>query len=124
MRKDLERKCENYTLCQARSSAGKKRIAPLQTINVGIRFSKVAADILGPVTRAKTSGAKYILVLADYFTKYVACVPLKRTTAKGVARAIVENWVLTFGVVADVISKYCANNPSSWDQMIPYLNFV
>ena len=27
-------------------------------------------------------------------------------------------------VVADVISKYCANNPSSWDQMIPYLNFV
>ena len=27
-------------------------------------------------------------------------------------------------VVADIISKYCANNPSSWDQMIPYLNFV
>ena len=27
-------------------------------------------------------------------------------------------------VVADVISKYCSNNPSSWDQMIPYLNFV
>ena len=26
-------------------------------------------------------------------------------------------------VVADVICKYCANNPSSWDQMIPYLNF-
>ena len=27
-------------------------------------------------------------------------------------------------VVVDVISKYCANNPSSCDQMIPYLNFV
>ena len=27
-------------------------------------------------------------------------------------------------VVAGVISEYCANNPSSWDQMIPYLNFV
>ena len=27
-------------------------------------------------------------------------------------------------VVADVISKYCANNASSWDQMILYLNFV
>ena len=27
-------------------------------------------------------------------------------------------------VVAGVISKYCANNPSSRDQMIPYLNFV
>ena len=102
----------------------------------------------------------------------MVCVPLERTTAEDVARAIVENWALTFGapdclhtdqganfcsklllevckifgiektrrslyhpqgngmverhnrVVADVISKYCANNPSSWDQMIPYLNFV
>ena len=94
---DIERKCENCTLCQARSTAGKKRIAPLQTINVGIRFSKVAADILGPVTRAKASGAKYILVLTDYFTKYEVCVPLERNTAEDVARAIVENWVLTFG---------------------------
>ena len=97
MRKDIERKCENCTLCQARSTAGKKRIAPLQTIKVGIRFSKVAADILGPVPRAKTSGAKYILVLTDYSTKCVVGVPLERTTAEDVARAIVENWVLTFG---------------------------
>ena len=55
MRKDIQQKCENCTLCQSRSTAGKRRIAPLQTINVGIRFSKKAADILGPVTRAKTS---------------------------------------------------------------------
>ena len=27
-------------------------------------------------------------------------------------------------VVPDVISKYCANIPSNWNQMIPYLNFV
>ena len=75
----------------------KEKIAPLQTINVGIRFSKVAADILAPVARAKASGAKYILVLTDFFTKYVVCVPPERTTAEDVNRAIVENWVLTFG---------------------------
>ena len=100
----------------------------------------------------------------------MVCFPLERTTAEDVARAIVENWVLTFGapdclhtnqaanfcsellleeckmfgiektrtyhpqgngmverhnrVVADIISKYCANNPSTWDQMIPFLSFV
>ena len=112
MRKDIEPKCENCTLCQARSTAGKKRIATLQTINVGIRFSKVAAGILGPVTRAKTSGAKYILVLTDYFTKYVVSVPLERTTAEDVARAIVENWVLTFGAPdclhTDQGSNFCS----------------
>ena len=172
MRKDIERKCEHCKVCQARSTSGKKRKAPLQTINVGIRFSKVAADILGPVTKAKNSGAKYILALTDYFTKYVVCVPLASMTAEDVARAIVENWVLKFGapdclhtdqganfcsdlvlevcklfgmektrtspfhpqgngmverhnrVIADVISKYCADNPNSWDTMVPYLNFV
>ena len=172
IRKDIERKDENCTLGHARSTAGKKRIASLQTINVGIQFSKLATDILGPVTPAKTSGAQYLLVFTDYFTKYVVCAPLERITAEDVARAIVENWVLTFGaleclhseqgsnfcselllegckifgiektrispyhpqgngmverhnrVVADVISKYCANNHSSWDQMIPYLNFI
>ena len=105
VRKDIERKCENCTLCQARSTAGKKRISPLQTINVGIRFSKVAADILGPVTRAKTSGAKYILVLTDYFTKYMVCVPLERMTAEDVARAIVENSVFPIST-SSIIRPY------------------
>ena len=50
-RKDIQRKCENCTLCQSRSAAGKIKIAPFQTINVGIRFSKVAADIIGSFTK-------------------------------------------------------------------------
>ena len=169
MRKDLEQKRESCTLCQGRNTAGKKRITPLQTIKVRIQFSKVAADILGPVTRAKTSGAKYILVLTDYFTKYVVCVPLERTTAEDcncgeLGFAVWSTFCLHTDqgsnfcselllevcklfeiektrtspyhpqgngmieghnrVVGDVFSKYCANNPNSWDQMIPYLNFV
>ena len=27
-------------------------------------------------------------------------------------------------VIADVISKYCADNPRTWDTVLPYLNFV
>ena len=96
MRKDIERKCENCTLCQARSPAGKKRIAPLQTINVGIRFSKVAADILGPVTRAKASG-KIHTRIDRLFHEIRGLRFSERTTAEDVARAIVENWVMTFG---------------------------
>ena len=43
VREDSEQKCENCTLYQARSNAGKKKIAPLQTMG----YDK-AADILGP----------------------------------------------------------------------------
>ena len=96
MRKDIELKCESCLVCQARSTAGKKRRAPLQTIDVGIRFNKIAADILGPVTKTKPTGYKYILVLADFFTKYVVSVPLQSTTAEAVAKALVEHWILLF----------------------------
>ena len=58
IRNDTERKCENRTLCQARSTASKKKIDPLQTINVGIPFSKVLADILGLVNEQKNAVQK------------------------------------------------------------------
>ena len=106
MRKDIERKCENCLTCQSRSTSGKKWRAPLQTINVGIRFNKFAADILGPVTKTK-GGYKYILVLTDYFTKYVVSTPLQNTTAEKVARAI-----LMFGppdsIHTDQGSNFCS----------------
>ena len=96
MRKDIERKSENCLTCQSRSTAGKKWRATLQTINVGIRFNKTAADVLGPVTKTK-GGYKYILVLTDYFTKYLVSTPLQNTTVEIVARAIVEKWIVMFG---------------------------
>lgn len=171
MRKDIENKCRTCEPCAARR-AGKFLRAELQPIIVGMRFHKVAADILGPVTKAKTSGAKFILVFTDYFTKYVVTVPLNGMTAEEVALAFVQHWILRFGapdslhtdqganfcselmketctllgiektrtsayhpqgngmverhnrVIADVLSKYCAENPREWDNLIPYLTFV
>ena len=77
---------------------GKRPTDDRQTFEVGIRSHTIAADIMGPVTRAKATGAKYVLSLTDYFTKYVVTVPLVQTEAKDVAKAIVENWILQFGV--------------------------
>ena len=56
-----------------------------------------SGSIIGSFTRAKTSVAKYIAALTDYFKKYVVSVPLQRATAGYVARAIVEKRVLTSG---------------------------
>ena len=163
MRKDIEGKCENCLTCQSQSTAGKKRKAPLQTNNAGIHFNKIATDILGPVTKTKTGGYIYFLVLTDYL------IQLQNTPSEAVARAIVEKWILLFGapysihsdqgsnfcseiilelcmlfemektktssyhpqgnvmverhnpVIADVIAKYCAGNPNTWEEMLPYL---
>ena len=95
--------------CAARTTAGRKRVAGLQPFKVGIRFHKVAADILGPVTMAKASKAKHILVITDMFTKFVVSTPLVGTESEDVAQAIVEKWVLKFGV-PDVLHTHQGKN--------------
>ena len=62
----------------------------------------MAADILGPVTLAKKSRARYILVMSDLFTKYAVTETLKDMTAVTVAKAIIDEWIMQFGA-PDVI---------------------
>ena len=88
---------------------GNRRKADLQTSEVGIRFHTVAANIKGTVKQAKATGAKYVLTLTNYFTKHVVTVPLVQTEAKSVAEAIVENWVLQFGVPNVLHADQCKN---------------
>ena len=172
MRQHVEKKVELCIPCAARRTAGKRRTAELQPMQVGTRFNTVAADILGPVTKGGKTKCKYVLAMTDLFTKYVKTVPLKDLDAKEVANSLVENWVLRFGVpdvlhtdqgtnfnsdlmkevcsllqidksrttayhpegngqverfnrvIADTISKYCAENPRTWDEFLPYVTFV
>ena len=132
----------------------------------------MAADILGPVTLARKSKARYILVMSYLFTKYAVTVALKDMTAATVANAIIDEWIMKFGapdvihtdqgsnfnselmhdicrifmiektrttpyhpqgngqverfnrVIADTISKYCAEKPQEWDVYLPYNTFV
>ena len=172
MRQDFEKKLAWCLPCAAWTTAGRRRIGGLVPFKVGIRFHIVAADILGPVTMANETRAKHILVMTDFFTKYVVSVPLNGTEALDAAKEIVESWILRFGVpdvlhtdqgknfgselmlevcrllkidktrtspyhpqgngqverhnrvIADVISKFCADNPRTWDKMLPYLSFI
>ena len=99
LRIDVERKAIWYQKCAHQSTEGKQeRAAGQAPFDPGIRFSTVAVDILGPVTMATTTGARHVLVMTDLFTMYAVAVPMVSTDSADVAREIVENWVLTFGV--------------------------
>ena len=69
----------------------------------------MAADLLGPVTLAKKSRARYILVTSDLFTKYAVTVALQDTTAATVANAILDKWIMKFGA-PDVIHSDQGSN--------------
>ncbi|GBL72866.1 hypothetical protein AVEN_128062-1 [Araneus ventricosus] len=60
-------------------------------------FEIIAFDILGPLP-VTSKGHRYILVIMDYFTKLPQDEPLADQEASTIAEALLEKWVLRFGV--------------------------
>ncbi len=99
------RNCER---CAKRKSPGKRRKPPLQQLPVGARMERVALDIVGPLTETN-DGNRWILVIGDYFTKWVEAYPLIDTCASTVARKFVEECVCRLGVPLELHSDQGRN---------------
>jgi hypothetical protein len=72
--------------------------------NVGMPLERIAIDIQGPYPKSKR-GNKFILVVGDYFTKWVDAIPLKNITAKYVAKKLVNKFIFIFGVPLELHIK-------------------
>ncbi|CAC5409373.1 Transposon Ty3-G Gag-Pol polyprotein,Transposon Ty3-I Gag-Pol polyprotein,Retrovirus-related Pol polyprotein from transposon 297 [Mytilus coruscus] len=75
-RKDVEQWCKCCNICASRKPPSKKPKAPLQQYNVGAPFERIGIDILGPLPKS-TRGNKFLLVIGDYFTKWMEAFPSK-----------------------------------------------
>ena len=93
----VERHIANCDRCAARSTAGVKRKAEVRTFFVHRAFKTMVADILGLVPLDRKSGAKYVLVLSDLFTKYAVTVALEDMIAATEANAIIDEWIMKCG---------------------------
>ena len=67
LKTSVEKHIANCDRCAINSTTGIKRKAELPTFSVHGAFRVMAADILGPVTLARKSRARYILVMSDLF---------------------------------------------------------
>ena len=65
--------------------------------NVGSPMERIAIDVLGPLPITET-GNKYILIVADYFTKWVEAYPMPNQEATTVAKLLVREFICRFGV--------------------------
>jgi transposase InsO family protein len=85
-------RCEK---CVSRKNPVPSARAPLQTHRTGYPFEKVAMDILEvPLTGR---GNRYMLVVSDYFSKWVDAFALKSHTAPVVAEILVDQIISRFG---------------------------
>ena len=96
-RHDVENWCRACEKCLSRKSPSQARRAPMQSDLVGYPLQRVAMDILGPLP-STTRGNKYVLVVGDYFTKWVEAYPMINMEAKTVADLFVHQFVSRFGV--------------------------
>ena len=72
---DVQDWCNTCSACISRKSSASKPRAGLQPILAGYPLQLVAIDILGPLPES-TTGNSYILVVGDYFTRWMEAYPI------------------------------------------------
>lgn len=98
MRKTVYAYVRKCTICASCKSSNLPRAGLMGAYkNINFPFQLVSADLLGPYPRSK-NGNQYILVVVDWFTKFVLVHPMSRATSAGIVKFIENNVFLIFGV--------------------------
>ena len=92
---DVQEWCKNCAVCTARKTPAPKARAPLQSIKTGYPLQIVATDILGPFPESP-AGNNYILVVADYFTRWVEAYAIPNQEATTVAQKLTNEFFFRF----------------------------
>ena len=103
IRKDIERFISECESCQLAKATPNKREGYMQLFEPQKPFEVVHMDIVGslPVTR---TGNRYILTMMDRYSRLIKLVAIPVMTAKCIAMAFRNNWLLQFGVPDNVLT--------------------
>ena len=85
--------CDMCAKCKPGPGVGK---SPLKQIKVGRRFQVIALDIFGPLPLSENL-MEYIVVIADYFTKFTEAFAIPNHTAQTVADKLVTEVICRYG---------------------------
>ena len=88
------RQCDK---CSMRKQPHRKPHAKLQQFQPGEPMQIVAMDILGPLPES-ADGNKYILVIGEYFTKWVEAFAIPDQESETIARCFVDQFVCRFSI--------------------------
>ncbi|XP_068205363.1 uncharacterized protein [Palaemon carinicauda] len=99
---DIHRFCKSCHSCQKFSSKPKKvPLVPMPIVNE--LFSRIAIDLIGPITPCTKKGHKYILTVIDMATRYPEAVALRNIDTVSVAEALMEIFCRV-GIPKEIIS--------------------
>ena len=108
MRHDLDRWVRRCQLCQQRKPPASRKRAKMVSHQVGAPWERVAMDIAGPFPTTQ-QGNKYLLVVQDYFSKWVEVFPMADQTAETVATLLVDQVFSRYGCCRELHSDQGTN---------------
>ena len=101
--RDVDRWCRSCEECGQRRGHKSKARGKLRLYRAGEPLQRMALDIMGPLPTT-TGGNRYVLVMADYFSKWVETAALPDQGAVTVAKALVEKVICRFGIPEELHS--------------------
>ena len=115
--RDVRRWCRQCDLCSSRKGPSKRPRAPIKAYNVGAPLERIAIDITGPLPKTD-AGNRYVLLVADYFTKWTEAYAIPDQEAGTVAKKLVEEFVARYGVPREIHSDQGRNFESALFQEV------
>lgn len=103
---------QNCCTCASRKTPSPKAKAPLTSVLTGYPLQLVAMDILGPFPETQ-AGNTYILVVADYFTRWVEAYASPNQEASTVADKLVQELFFRYSLPEQLHSDQGRNFESS-----------
>jgi Integrase zinc binding domain/Integrase core domain len=103
MQEDITKYVKNCTVCQRNKHINKKKQPMMITTTSSSSFEKIFVDLVGPLTET-VNGYKYILTIQDELTKFIENVPLRNKEAENVAKGLVNEFILKYGIPNKITS--------------------
>ncbi|XP_028299789.1 uncharacterized protein LOC114461699 [Gouania willdenowi] len=112
MRDDVTLWCRTCVSCAAKARPRKTPRAAMGTVQVGAPMERIAVDLMGPLNETERHN-RFILVVQDYFSKWVEAYPVPNELATTVAEKIVSEWVCRYGAPRALHSDQGSNFESA-----------
>ncbi|XP_065927594.1 uncharacterized protein [Magallana gigas] len=97
LQQDVHHYIAGCDACSRRKNPIPKRRAPMQIVASGVPMERLASDILCELPETDR-GNRHILVVAYYFTKWTEAFALPNMEAETIARTVMEQVIVRFGV--------------------------
>lgn len=88
-------------VCNKRKEPNRKPTAPLMDYRSGNPLDRIGLDIMGPLPLTKRKN-KYLLVIGDYFTRWMEVYPIPHQNADIIADKLVNEFISRFGIPLEV----------------------